>query len=71
MERKQSRMGEASASLVNLSSRSKGGRVQIHVEFPEQLLKELKEVLPRLGYSTLSEFVRDMARKAIREHTTK
>jgi metal-responsive CopG/Arc/MetJ family transcriptional regulator len=62
-------MSEASTSLVNLSSRSKGRKVQIHVELPEQLLKELKDVLPRLGYSTLSEFVREMARNAVREHT--
>jgi len=63
------RMSEPSALLVNLdSSKSKARKVQMHVELSEQLLRELKEVLPRLGYSSISEFVREKARKTIREN---
>ena len=42
----------------------------MHVELPEQLLRELKTILPSLGYSSISEFVREMARRTTRENAS-
>jgi hypothetical protein len=47
-------MSEPSALLAKLASKSKASKVQMHVELAEQLLRELKTVLPSLGCSSIS-----------------
>ena len=63
------RMSEPSGLLAKLASKNKASKVQMHVELPEQVLTELKAVIPRMGYSSISEFIREMARRTIRGET--
>jgi len=41
--------------------------IQVHFNLPEDVWRRFQAKLPNLGYSTASEYLRDMIRVAVRE----
>lgn len=45
----------------------KGEKMQLHIDIQDELLKQFKVAVKALGYHTMSEYIREKIRQAIRD----